>query len=446
MKQKRNALLITLISFWLPVFLFAGQQFQEEITANGFVKRIDGIGNLIAASQTSDRKYLIVSGESGTITISKLSSSGTKLWMTSFETSSYLNSVAHIISVAEANDGYLLAGFNRDPVTEGAILIKLDTSGNIVWSKQSNSLWYLTSVTAQPKGTFLAVGLARDPQYPVLIKFSHAGDVLWTKTFSQFAVQLDDWGVPNYFPTSVATPDDGIVMAVREFRYDLPSRVYMFKINSDGDITWTRKITMSGFVGSIHVTSDGGILLLVPDENTVVRLDARTRPQWAARYRFDGMSLTDVIETPDGGYELVGSRIVYGTPPRGELVEDGSAILLSIDEQGKILSQKKVAKGKSGSGQTIFHSGDHGYVMFASKLSKTENGNQNSILMAKTDSQGRVPGCHFSRASKLVKSENISGIETRKFRLKKTSSLSLNFSQLTLFPRETNESINSICE
>ena len=142
MKQKRNVPLITLISFLVPVFLFAGQQ--EEIAANGFVKKIDGYFR--AASQTSDGGYLSVSSSNKVFTVTKLSLSGKMLWDRSFDMTPSVwteHDIWHEIrAITEVRDGYILVGHLWDfsdalQYYRVPLLIKLDPKGSIVWSKIS---------------------------------------------------------------------------------------------------------------------------------------------------------------------------------------------------------------------------------------------------------------------------------------------------------------------
>jgi len=437
--MKLRLLSLTVISISLSCFLFAAEQ--QEMRPSAFVQEIDGVGSLQATTRTSDGAYLTVSGGSRVITISKFSSEGNKIWTSSFENSS--PGEIGIRSITEVSDGYLLAGGQGWYWTyyDGGILIKIDTSGKIVWSKQSNSLRYLSSITVQPDGTFLAVGVSSIPMSPALIKFSSDGSVLWKKKFSQFELLIDDWGFQNYYPASATTPDNGLVMVLREFNYVGPTLVYLLRINPDGEVLWNRKMKISGFASVLHVTSDGGILLISSDTNTVVRLNENGLPDWAASYPFasNRTFLTDAIERPEGGYELVGSRERYGTPQG--LVEDGSAILLKIDGRGKIVSQKELSQGKTGYQQQIFLSPDNGYVAFTPKL---RDGIE-SVLMWKVDSEGHIAGCNFSHVNELVKEKEAVEI-TRKFRLERPHPFSLKFGELTLSPHQTNYSIRTICD
>lgn len=460
MKHKQNVFLVILISFCVPVLLFARQQFLEEITTSGFVKRIDGLGKFMAAVQTTDGGFLSVSvsgaGFTKGLIATKFSSSGIMLWKTSFEVTPggwpKQQNWQEIPGIAEVSDGYILGGSvsDWDRGTAG-LLIKLDKQGSIIWSKSlctpgSNVGCFIAvnSIAGQPGGTFIVSGDGNENA--ILMKFNAAGNRIWAKAFPQLKTVYHL--APNHvYPSgmvSSATSDHGFVLATMRLKGNEPDGVYLLKVNADGKPIWNRNIRMKGFTPRlIRVTSDDSIILFDFSTNIVMTLSPGGRFQWAAKYSIeDGLSgkfqLADAIQTADGGYAMVGNAPVYWG---GELI-DHYGVLLKIDRDGNPLFQKRLGKKLGDGARTIFSTSDDGYVIFGSR----DAVDSQSQLLLRVDSKGKLSGCNYIATIDSIKRKLVPGIKTSKFNLKKPLNLSFASHTPDVASAKVKGSIEAICE
>lgn len=178
------------------------------------------------------------------------------------------NDRAH--SVVETYDGgFAIAGYSyvEGGWYQNAWVIKLDNSGNIVWTRMvgGNSGDVAEDIIETNDQGLLVVGgtasygPGRSSVY--VFKLDESGDLLWTRTIGG---EKDDYayGVAE-------TPDGDFVVVGLTHSYgaglagDLDaSDAYIIKFNAEGDSLWTR--TVGGFnyerLDDVIITSDGYIL------------------------------------------------------------------------------------------------------------------------------------------------------------------------------------------
>jgi PQQ-like domain len=412
--------LVILIHFCASALLSAEQL--PESPNNEFVKEIQGLGYLVAVSQTSDEGYVTVSykDDLDTLTIRKVSNSGERIWKNSFQSSNKLQELI-VSGISELADGYLLTGTVGKSVEEHkrtGLLIKLNTRGKIVWSKNISA--QLQSAIAQPDGTFFTLGVTGNPQQPVLMKFGSAGDILWSKRFAK----LD----PNANMHSSAIHGNGFLIAVTRYRvfndgWPHPYRIDLTRIKANGDSVWAQTLRINDFqLQKIRVTSSGNILLIAENGfgSQVISLNKNGHAQWASVYFLSDQTssgylvLNDLVQTSDGGYAVVG--IISPDWMCG----CGDALLLKLDGDGKVLFEKKLGSGKDFSGnsdvaESIFSTQDNGYVIFGQSYEHfVPNGSDPwSQLIIGLNYNLRVSGCNSFEATDIafIKQNRISQIK-----------------------------------
>ena len=160
-----------------------------------------------------------------------------------------------------ADSGYIVTGTgDNGDLFYYMYLVKTDINGNAIWKKTygGNSYGeYGYSVKQTIDGGYISVGYINNSQADVyLVKTNSIGDTLWTKTYGGDSV---DSGHSIYL-----TSDSGYIIAGGTNSYGAGGEdVYLIKIDSIGDILWTKSF---GGVGgdacySVQQTSDEGFIL-----------------------------------------------------------------------------------------------------------------------------------------------------------------------------------------
>ncbi|MBK7965724.1 MAG: hypothetical protein IPK10_10875 [Bacteroidetes bacterium] len=179
-------------------------------------------------------------------------------------------------------------------------LLKVDSSGNIIWSR-SYGLSGLYSVKHSLDGGYFICGNAGggfvDPMY--VAKLDSMGFVIWYKTFYNSGMFI--------FTDIEPTPDGGVV-ALTDF-------AQLYKISATGDSLWKR----TGLIGTNRIiTSSDGNLILSGGGMSISKIDTGGTTLWSYLYSYYpftvgiGYESNDVIQTSDGGYMLCGLIDSFG--------------------------------------------------------------------------------------------------------------------------------------
>jgi len=211
-------------------------------------------------------------------------------------------------SLIETDQGNFLAG-GRQGDDFAAILV--NSEGEEIWRRTyGNGTCY--AVIELKSGEFLLAGKSTPAGVVVLI--DNDGDVIWDETYSTEGY--------NRFRAMRET-EGGIVLAGYTIFQNqrLPFRIWVVKIDFDGEMLWSRHITIfeaqtcismdslpgGGFVlGGIcdnHIDEDSADFILLV-------IDDRGNPQWFRRYDIRGRLLDDgggiITRLSQNGYVMVG--------------------------------------------------------------------------------------------------------------------------------------------
>ena len=149
--------------------------------------------------------------------------------------------------IKTSDGGYLIAGttFNLSQSNDKILLIKVDSDGNMQWSKFIGDAFNRTVLSSFEhdvyqlvSGDFVITGYYQDGCTNVLCrnllvaKISAAGNLLWLKTYD--LTQKSDWG------NGIVEDSDGnlVVVGASDGPY---LDCMLVKMNADGDILWNRK-------------------------------------------------------------------------------------------------------------------------------------------------------------------------------------------------------------
>jgi len=216
----------------------------------------------------------------------KLDANGNVIWAKS---SSNGLGMGYGISADSSGNSYLAGRYYSDSITFGTItlhnpstphdvefLVKFDSSGNVVWAKQSEGIQssgYATNVNADLYGNIYVVGyfgsdsisfgsytLHNNGTFNIfLLKYDSTGNVLWAKSFGgtsqdlSFSVTNDRFG--NCFITGY-----NYSPSITFDTITLTGEFFLVKFNSNGNVIWAKTANGKGYtvatdsVGSSYAT------------------------------------------------------------------------------------------------------------------------------------------------------------------------------------------------
>jgi hypothetical protein len=339
-QMRTNKLQLLVILIFSSVFqVFAGDNHSVIKTKFGvtpFVQKVSGIGRVIDVIQTRDGNYVSLhspsNGDSG-FTVRKASAGGKKIWerRLTFQVPGY---EVYLLSIAEINDGYVLVGGSVGYYgPSSAYVITLRPNGEINWSQQFqiNGNLGFHSVNPTPDGGFTIVGgVYPEIYHPILVRFTSSGNILWSKQFETLNF--------NFYAQSVS--DNGLVLASDSYNYDRRlTDVTLVKIDSSGQINWSKKLAINDASVSMGATLDSGIIVASSPAHSrilsLVRLSKDGKIQWKAKYSLGVTSFTvsHLLQTSDGGYAITGTTLDNAGATR-------SGFFLKIDAQRNVVLQK----------------------------------------------------------------------------------------------------------
>ncbi len=310
---------------------------------------------------------------------------GDTLWTKTYEESdSYANYVQQT-----ADGGYIITGKKDNDV----YLLKTDSIGNLLWSKtyggvdneQGECVQQTIDggfiITGYTDG-FLSIGCTK----PYLIRTDSIGNLIWSKMFGYGSTHCF-----NYTHDVQHTMDGGYIV-VGTVAIGSTNRVYLIKLDLNGDTLWTKKF--GGSIGSkakglsIQETSDGGFIITGSFYGVyLVKTDSMGNIQWA---KVCGGSSVDVgcsvKQTIDGGYIVAGYISNFGYGGR-------DAYLIKTDSIGNTLWAKTFGGTSDDFSFSVNQTMDGGYFL----VGRTESFGSGSwdVYVIKTDSLGNA-GCNES--------------------------------------------------
>ncbi|MCX7995759.1 MAG: hypothetical protein N3A65_08340 [candidate division WOR-3 bacterium] len=260
-------------------------------------------------------------------------------------------------SIAKTSEnGYVIVGATKSYGSGGydVYLIKIDTTGNVVWEKTYGGSLddYGHSVKTTPDGGFIIAGTTKsfgDENGDVyLIKTDNQGNPLWQKVF--FA-PLSDYGY------DVEIIPDGYAITGMAGSYQGGGDVLLIKTDSNGDTLWIKTYGTSemDFGNSVKRCIDNGFIIAGYSWGNVylVRTDADGNIVWTANYGGTGSDIGSmVILTSNNNYLVVGSN--------------GNVYVLKIDNNGNKIWEKSYGTNYTDNGYAVEQSSDGKYIIVGS--------------------------------------------------------------------------------
>lgn len=196
----------------------------------------------------------------------------------------------------------------------------------------------------------------------LVIKTNAVGDTTWTKTFGG--------AMDNEYGFCVQQTTDGgyIVSGVASSFSDVAGDIYLIKLESNGDTTWTRAYGGNGYEWGAFVqqTTDGGYIITGQTlafgagdfDAYLVKINATGNIIWTKTYGGVGSEYgTAVQQTTDGGYIITGSNdntFGFGA---------SDFYLIKTDALGNHLWSKAYGDAGSEEGKAVKQTTDGGYII-----------------------------------------------------------------------------------
>ncbi len=297
-------------------------------------------------------------------------------------------SIAHTL-----NGGYIIAGQTASSAASryDIFLIKVDSKGNMIWKRlyggSRNEAAY--SIETLPDGNSIIAGFTDSFGSGLgvyLLKINQLGDTLWSK------VLLDD--VDIHHIVAASNVDGGLyITGSHAFRinYRLQSDAFIIKTNSEGDTLFTRLIGGNedemGY--SVVATPDGGCIAAGTtqsfgagsDDVYLIRLNSSGDIVWTRAYGDRGRDIANyIISSFDGNYIIAGSTYSYAGA-------DKDILLMKIDIDGNLIWAKSIGSPYTTEwANSVAQAIDGGYVLTGFRDYKSNR----YVYVIKTDPDGNL--------------------------------------------------------
>jgi len=263
------------------------------------------------------------------------------------------------VGYTSSSDGDLTTIHNpaHDEYNRDAIIVKYDSSGNVVWKKMLNKSDYdeFTKVIEAPDHSLLAVGYtggdisSNNLVYAMIVKYDVGGNIIWQKVFGGTnnatfnAITIAEDG--NYTVVGSSTSTDGDMIGLNNgvagtadaiiVKYDVSGNVVWKKAFGTSENDKFNEITKTSDNNYIAVGSSGNL-----ENGLIVKFNSIGNVVWQKSF---GGSDTDIfwgVSEGISGYIVVGETLSSD----GDLPTTSSgyidAIIIKYDTAGTVLWKK----------------------------------------------------------------------------------------------------------
>ncbi len=284
-------------------------------------------------NQTNDGGY-VVTGTDGDFFIAKLNSNGDIVWTRRVGGSEVEWNHGAIVT---SDGGYVMVGYTQSFGTARDVyVVKLDNNGNVQWTKviggSDTEEGY--SVVQVEDGGYIVVGYTQSfgfgYQDMYIIKLSANGDLEWSKVVGSYS---------NDYAYSITEARDGnyviagYTMAFGSFD------IYVMKIDLNGNVKWSKTIGGSSgdYARSITSTNDGGFIIAGytfsfgsgSSDVYIIKLDSIGNIEWSKVIGGSGSDVGNFVNhTVDSGYAIAGATSSFGS--------NQDVYVLKLDKNGNL--------------------------------------------------------------------------------------------------------------
>lgn len=342
--------------------------------------------------------------DSGDVYIIKINTVGDTMWTKTFGgiNQDYCSSIQNT-----SDGGFIILGSTNSfgAGNYDVYLLKIDSIGNLQWSKTYGGIDYDSGRTIQETtdGGFIIGGETKSfgvGYFNIyLIKINIIGDTSWTKTYGKTDTNLR-------FRHIEQTTDGGFVIVggfLDNNSYDFWD-IYVLKTDSIGNLQWNNLIYNCGisrsgpasqdFASSIIQTTDGGFVITGNTENCnigdeyvyLIKLNYNGGHIWSKLYGGPSYYNTgySVKQTLDNGFVVVGITNSFGFGMQ-------DVYILKTDSNGNLIWSKTYGGASNDLASSIQITNDGGFIFGGITNSLGAGGYD--VYIIKTDSLGNS-GCN----------------------------------------------------
>lgn len=365
-----------------------------------------------------------------------------------------LNTSAEARSIIQTTDGgFIAVGRNYWPGGD-MYIVKLNSSGQLQWSRTIGGTGIALSVLQTTEGGFAVAGFGSSygagVSGPFIVKLTPGGAVEWVRvlvgdllgavysivqtadggyitansmdegggTFRLTIVKLNNMGLlqwskkigTSYGRCIKQTTDRGYIVAGAT--WSLGEDMFVVKLDSNGTLQWAKTIDGKGddFAYSIVQTTDGGYAVagwtnsFMSEKMYIAKLDSSGMLQWTKVFAVNSDRAYSIVQTIDGGYAIAGYT-GWG----------GGMLILKLNSDGSLQWSRVV---DCGTGQmdarSILQTSDGGYVaagfggiwgstgMFIVKLDNNGNTCGNTVSHNISVDSGGILNSHIPSVTDFV--------------------------------------------
>ncbi|MCK4284922.1 MAG: PQQ-like beta-propeller repeat protein [Candidatus Lokiarchaeota archaeon] len=220
--------------------------------------------------------------------VTKYNNSGVKLWAYTW------NIIVWHFDFTIDSDNYLyIAGTSFTDSPDSLFLIKIDATGNLVWSKviKSDTSCFIVSLKADLNNYLYISGYNHTGNKSILLKLNSSGVLLWNRGLSM--------GLPDIIEMHIDSGNNVILYIGTDY-----SSQYLIKYNSSGSTIWQKEWGGSHMTGKSKVTLNNDILL----SNIPFFQNNHTVDAWILKINGSG---TTINKTKIGNYPLYWGELWY---------------------------------------------------------------------------------------------------------------------------------------
>lgn len=294
---------------------------------------VNSTETLTSASTTSDGGFILLGSKRDYVLLIKLDSLGNPQWKKVYGDTLYPASV-----IQTTDGGYVILG-KKGSTIQSIFVIKINSAGGTTWAKEIgfsssdttiNSLTLdLASIIQTLDGNYTLVGslFAGLTTSAIIVKLNTSGGVIWSRFFNG-----DSY---HEFPTSLLQiPGGNYVVAGYLDTTGGNPRPFLLKTDTGGNLIWW-KIYTSGpnrKIFSLDTFSNGFVMAGVSGgSGLIIRVDNNGNPLWAKTYSSSDSVRFNSIRRTSGGFVLTG-RI------------GNNVLLVKTDTSGNVIWAKKFSE------------------------------------------------------------------------------------------------------
>ena len=136
---------------------------------------------------------------------------------------------------------FILSGYTNSFGMEKPFAIKLDSSGNEIWSKYYNVPGWGEDIAVLQNGDFYLTGYVSTLDYNVLlIKCDSSGNVIWAKA-------IGDLNINEGRKITVTEDEGALITGITQVQPGGPSDFFIIKSDKNGNVEWSKKYATSDF-------------------------------------------------------------------------------------------------------------------------------------------------------------------------------------------------------